>query len=203
MKIRVSTIAMLACMSVSTSYAQDYYCTNSNLEVKHSISTGSGTVLAQYREGALQKEQVIESSQLASTPHLSATKAVSLDGCQSYVVTDSNHQTNLARVQFGFDQSSLTPMARDSLHTLARSIGQNGTQILVEGHTDSMGSAGYNQELGLKRALSVYDLLRYQGVDKQNITVRTLGETQPLEPNNSSKNRAINRRAEIMVVTGN
>ncbi|WP_234493852.1 OmpA family protein [Vibrio maritimus] len=202
MKIQITTIAMLIGLISPGTYAQSYYCTNSEIEIKREVRLEHGVLLEQHRNGSLQRELKLKDEQLANV----LSEEVMLPprrGCHSYISSDIENQTSLARVQFGFDQSSLTPMARDSLHTLARSIGENGTQILVEGHTDSMGSAGYNQELGLKRALSVYDLLRYQGVDKQNITVRTLGETQPLEPNNSSKNRAINRRAEIMVVTGN
>ncbi len=121
-------------------------------------------------------------------------------GCDSYVNVGGVSAGKVARINFGFDQATLSPMARASLHKLAQSIGSE-KEITIEGHTDNVGTKEYNQALGLQRALTVYDLMRYQGVDKQNITVRTLGETKPLEPNSSSMSRAMNRRAEIILVS--
>jgi outer membrane protein OmpA-like peptidoglycan-associated protein len=195
----LSTLLFLASAPIMASPSDSSYCGNAGFEMNHSVSTGKVVGLAQYRQGALQLEQGTQPP-YAKTVILPASELLAKNSdCDSYVNTGSINEGKVASINFGFDQATLSPMARDSLHKLAQSIGTDH-QILIEGHTDNIGTKDYNQALGLQRALTVYDLMRYQGVGKQHITVRTHGETKPLEPNTSSEYRAMNRRAEIIVV---
>lgn len=202
MKKYLSTLLFLVSAPIMASASDGSYCGNAGFEMNHSVSSGKVVGLAQYRQGALQVEQGVQPP-FATTSTLPVSDLMGNNGgCDSYVNVGSVNEGKVASINFGFDQSTLSPMARESLHKLAQSIGSE-KEITIEGHTDNVGTKEYNQALGLRRALTVYDLMRYQGVDKQKITVRTLGESKPMEPNSSSMSRAMNRRAEIIVVTGN
>lgn len=69
----------------------------------------------------------------------------------------------------------------------------------VEGHTDSIGSKGFNQALSEQRANSVVDYLTAKGVSPARIHSAGYGDTRPVAPNNSEANRAKNRRIEFKV----
>ena len=73
-------------------------------------------------------------------------------------------------------------------------------KISIEGHTDSRGSATYNQTLSLKRAEAVYHLLIESGISKDRMVFVGHGPTIPLIDNNTEINRAKNRRTEIVYV---
>ena len=64
------------------------------------------------------------------------------------------------------------------------------------GHTDSKGSKAYNQKLSERRAQAVADFLRTFGV-KNSMSVKGMGETQPVADNATDAGRAQNRRVEI------
>lgn len=73
------------------------------------------------------------------------------------------------------------------------------TNIQIEGHTDSTGSAETNQKLSTDRAASVKDFLKSQGVDETRMVSTGLGPSQPVAPNDNAEGRAKNRRVEIVV----
>jgi OOP family OmpA-OmpF porin len=74
-----------------------------------------------------------------------------------------------------------------------------GVRIVVEGHTDTEGSADYNQRLSLKRAGAVAEWLIKAGVPADAVEKLGLGTSRPVAPNTSRHTRAKNRRAEILV----
>ena len=69
----------------------------------------------------------------------------------------------------------------------------------VEGHTDSVGSRGYNQRLSEERAKSVVDYLAAKGVAAARIQSAGYGEERPVAPNETEEGRAKNRRIEFKV----
>lgn len=71
------------------------------------------------------------------------------------------------------------------------------TYVDVIGHTDSRGSAQYNQRLSERRAGSVARYLENRKVVPQRIEARGMGETSPVAPNDTKDSRALNRRVEI------
>ena len=71
------------------------------------------------------------------------------------------------------------------------------TLIDVEGHTDSDGSAEYNQELSLNRASSVGSYLQSHGVNNQRIVTLGVGESQPIASNSTAAGKQQNRRVEL------
>lgn len=71
------------------------------------------------------------------------------------------------------------------------------TVVEVAGHTDSTGSAEYNQALSERRAATVATYLVNRGVDQQRILAFGRGQTQPVADNATPEGRALNRRVEI------
>jgi outer membrane protein OmpA-like peptidoglycan-associated protein len=103
-------------------------------------------------------------------------------------------------VLFATGEHSLLPIAKEKLREVAQALLEQGdSTILVEGHTDSRGSADKNQELSLLRAQEVRGYLVSQGIPTNSIQAAGLGEERPLASNDTAEGRANNRRVEIVV----
>ena len=103
-------------------------------------------------------------------------------------------------VLFATGKYELLPIARTNLDQVAKAIGDQGyKKIIVEGHTDSRGSAQMNETLSLKRAESVRTYLVSRGIDSSKITAVGIGEVRPVAPNSTAEGRANNRRVELIV----
>ena len=74
------------------------------------------------------------------------------------------------------------------------------TMIEVAGHTDSTGSAAYNQTLSERRAQSVSAYLVSRGVRVQRLIVTGDGENHPIASNDTPQGRQANRRVEVTIV---
>lgn len=97
---------------------------------------------------------------------------------------------------FDFDQSTLKPGAYYELRRIADVLNKYPqTTIEVGGHTDTKGSASYNQRLSERRAMAVKDELLRNGVAPHRIRAVGYGETRPI-----SSSDAVNRRVEILIV---
>ncbi len=88
----------------------------------------------------------------------------------------------MTTVNFAFNSAALDAGARDTLREQAHWIRQfPEIRFRVYGHTDKVGSDGYNRHLGLRRANAVVNYLVSQGVSRSRLeAVVSLGETQPL-----------------------
>lgn len=101
-------------------------------------------------------------------------------------------------VHFGSGRADLEPAERRRLDGLVGHVGvANVESVAIEGHADSVGSAGSNQGLSERRAREVRDYLRGLGVPDDRMTGHGLGESAPLASNATDAGRAANRRAEI------
>lgn len=104
-------------------------------------------------------------------------------------------------ILFDVDKTNLKPDAQNSLRQLAVSLQNNPqTNILIVGHTDSTGTAAYNQQLSVKRADAVKSFVVQQGVNGPRLSTAGKGETEPLVSNSTAAGRAQNRRVEIVIV---
>lgn len=109
-----------------------------------------------------------------------------------------------ATALFDFDKSDLKEQGKAELHNLGEKIKSKGMSvgdIDVIGHTDSRGSAEYNQGLSVRRATAVSDYLVSEGIDASIIDVSGMGENKPAASNDTEEGRALNRRVEIHVGT--
>jgi outer membrane protein OmpA-like peptidoglycan-associated protein len=114
--------------------------------------------------------------------------------------TDRGIVVNLPDVFFEFDKATLTAEARRSARNIAQVVRRvEGRRILIEGHTDSVGSAEYNQGLSEERARSVAAELVSNGVRRGNVFTRGLGLSDPVASNDTPAGRARNRRVEVII----
>ena len=74
-----------------------------------------------------------------------------------------------------------------------------GDKVMITGHTSSEGEETYNEELGLKRAQEYKNHLISLGVDEDQISIQSKGETMPFVPNDTEEGRKMNRRVEIHI----
>jgi outer membrane protein OmpA-like peptidoglycan-associated protein len=103
-------------------------------------------------------------------------------------------------VLFATNQSTLLPIAQDRLQQVAHALNDNPNgAIVVEGHTDSVGSVSSNEELSRRRAEAVREFLVSRGVDAARIRAIGLGPSRPIADNKSPEGRANNRRVEIVI----
>ena len=103
-----------------------------------------------------------------------------------------------SEVNFAFDSAELRPQAEETLDEVARRLREHTeVSIRIEGHTDSVGSAQYNQGLSERRAESVRDYLASQGIDADRMMAVGYGEERPVATNETDEGRALNRRVEI------
>lgn len=102
---------------------------------------------------------------------------------------------------FDFDETAVRAEAQPVLDALAASMRRDlpDTHLLVVGHTDSVGSLAYNDELARARALQVFTDLIARGVRPQQMNVVAMGERQPQATNATGEGRARNRRVEFMI----
>jgi peptidoglycan-associated lipoprotein len=107
------------------------------------------------------------------------------------------------RISFGFDQSDLTPAAREILSAKAEILRSVPALMLrIEGHADERGSDEYNLALSTRRAASAMRYLVHNGVDFRQLEPVGYGEEQPLDPGENETAWARNRRAEFRVSVG-
>jgi len=72
-------------------------------------------------------------------------------------------------------------------------------RVRIEGHTDSQGNAKYNEELSMRRAQTVREVLLGRGVQPAQVTALGMGETRPVADNKTAAGRAQNRRVELHI----
>src|SRR5213593_3084608 len=100
---------------------------------------------------------------------------------------------------FDFDKAQLKPSGRDVLDGAVKTLRDNPSlHVVVEGHTDSVGSDSYNHKLSERRAKAVRDYLVREGIDPSRITTRGYGKSRPVASNDTAEGRAQNRRAEVV-----
>ena len=103
-------------------------------------------------------------------------------------------------VLFETNRFTLKPGARESMAKLAGILlAYPDLRLEVDGHTDSVGSDAYNQQLSEKRAASVRDYLAQQGIPISSVAVMGFGKTQPIASNATAAGRQQNRRVELVV----
>ena len=101
---------------------------------------------------------------------------------------------------FDFDSDVVRPEARTNLRNLAASLDKYpGSDLLIAGHTDSVGTDSYNLGLSERRADAAVTYLAAQGVDRSRMRARGLGETEPVMPNDTEAGRSKNRRVEVAI----
>lgn len=115
--------------------------------------------------------------------------------------TDRGIVVNLPDVLFEFDSARLTAGARQTAGDISEVVSKYPErQISVEGHTDSVGTVSYNQQLSLARARAVASEISARGaIPSRQIKTRGFGESDPIASNLSEEGRRRNRRVEVII----
>jgi outer membrane protein OmpA-like peptidoglycan-associated protein len=109
-------------------------------------------------------------------------------------------QLTFEDVYFDFDRSTLRPEALRLLDDAVTKLQANpGRNIVIEGHTCSIGTAEYNLALGERRANAVRQYLLSRGITAGRLETRSYGEERPKYDNAREETRRLNRRAALVV----
>lgn len=101
------------------------------------------------------------------------------------------------RALFDFDEYTIKEAYRKEVDGFATFLKKNSFyNVILKGHTDSIGSESYNKLLSKKRALAVEERLMKQGVDAKRIYSVGFGEERPVATNDTEEGRYKNRRVE-------
>jgi outer membrane protein OmpA-like peptidoglycan-associated protein len=107
---------------------------------------------------------------------------------------------SLADILFDFNQATLRRDVEFNLVKIATILNQFGEmKVLVEGHTDSIGTEEYNLTLSQKRAQAVSDFLISQDVDASRLSAEGYGESRPVADNDTDEGRQKNRRVDLVI----
>lgn len=196
--LTTALLAATAAMSVNAAEREAFWSDSNGVVVKdgqgNCLRTPFWTAEAGICPGAKKAEVPAPAPQVAAV----APKATPVS---TPVVT--KHSFN-AGALFAFDSAKLTPAAQGDMAKMAQEAKSLGVLnlVLVEGHTDNIGTAAYNQQLSIKRAMAVRDALIQNGVPANKIEAKGYGFDKPVASNKNKDGRAQNRRVEI-TISGN
>ncbi|MCU7375427.1 OmpA family protein [Paucibacter sp. O1-1] len=112
---------------------------------------------------------------------------------------DSWELSLAASLLFEFNSEQLNLQQRANLQRIARALSEVGIDGLrIEGHSDNVGEADYNQRLSQRRAAVVAQVLAGAGMKSERLVVRGFGKDKPIADNASESGRAQNRRVALI-----
>lgn len=116
---------------------------------------------------------------------------------------ENNPDGSKAGVYFETNKYDITANSKLALDKLQKIFAEyKNTNILIEGHTDNVGSDTYNMKLSERRANNAGNYLMNAGISNSRLNIKWYGENQPKVENNSDENRTLNRRVQF-VITAN
>lgn len=115
--------------------------------------------------------------------------------------TERGTEIVLQDVLFETGRAELKPGALLNLQPLIDFLKANpGRNLLIEGHTDSVGTEEYNRELSRARASAVRDFFVAQGIGPERVTIQGYGEQYPVASNDNAAGRQQNRRVNLVIL---
>lgn len=155
---------------------------------------GNEAQTAAQLEAERQRRQEAERKAAAAMAELQRAGSVKQDPRGTIIVLSGN-------ILFSSGHYELLPGAKANLDQVADALlaGDPDAVFVVEGHTDSQGSAENNMALSQNRANAVRDYLVGRGIPPDRITAEGYGEDRPIADNASRVGRANNRRVEIVI----
>jgi outer membrane protein OmpA-like peptidoglycan-associated protein len=175
------------------------------LALRHAQAGEARVAEAQARQqvarGEQERNRVVVQARERETQHAQSELASARQELQALQAkqTDRGMVMTLSDVLFDTGRSTLKPGADRDLDRLAQALKDNSnTRVMIEGHTDSVGSDSYNEELSQRRAQAVADALRMRGVASDRYEAKGLGKSFPVASNDTNAGRQQNRRVEIV-----
>jgi outer membrane protein OmpA-like peptidoglycan-associated protein len=154
------------------------------------------------RQAVLLQARERESQRSADQASASAQRVDSLEAQLADLKVQKTERglvLTLGDVLFDTGQATLKSGAYGTLDRLATALrDKSGRKVLIEGHTDNVGSDESNQGLSERRAQSVQSALMQRDVARSQITAMGKGENFPIASNDSADGRQSNRRVELI-----
>lgn len=143
---------------------------------------------------------VLGACQSAPVAKLSPAQVQTLQQ-QGFKLTENGWELGLSeKVLFGLDEDTIRGEQQVAVQRIGQAlIGAGIDHVRLDGHTDDLGSAEYNQQLSVRRAEAVAKVLVSVSFLPENIQVRGLGKGKPVADNRTAAGRAENRRVAIVV----
>jgi OmpA-OmpF porin, OOP family len=146
------------------------------------------------------KDQVVDLDDIC--PLVPGVKGGKRPGCPKkpslVVVTDKEIKIT-QQIHFAFGKATIRPISYKVLDAVVEALKDNKKiRIEVQGHTDDKGSDYFNKTLSQQRADSVRKYLVNHGVGGDRLVAKGYGEEKPVRPNNTARNRALNRRVQFV-----
>jgi len=165
------------------------------------------------KEAMLAQEKADEAAQLAA--QIASQRKLQEENEKAQALKDAEEKATIAanaakekitkllqieNIEFEVSKGSLTLRGKATVDKLASILTQYPhIKSEIAGHTDSDGSAEFNQKLSQARVDTVRQRLISKGISATRLTAKGYGESQPLVPNTSSANKQRNRRVEINI----
>ena len=109
--------------------------------------------------------------------------------------------STMNNIFFDVDKYEIKQKSRTELNKTVMFLQTNpSVRIEIAGHTDNSGNDSHNRQLSLNRAKAVHQFLINQGINTKRLTYKGYGSTLPVAPNDSEKNRQLNRRIEFKIL---
>ena len=161
---------------------------------------------AQAQAAAAQQQAQDAQAQAAAAQQQAAQQAERATRLEALLVelhaqkTERGMVVTIGDVLFATDRAELNANGMATVRKLAEVMMQNPDRtVMVEGFTDSTGTAAHNKDLSERRAASVAQALVSLGVPRERIGMRGYGEAFPVASNDTASNRQLNRRVEIVL----
>ncbi len=185
-----------------------------NSGVTHQISDAGGKFIYQLEQGTdytvvANEKGFFSNSETVTTKGLDRSKTLYTTLVLGIDELSAGNQFELKNILYPLNKTDITPEAATILDRLVSTMKDNpALEIELSSHTDSRGSAAYNQTLSQKRAQSAINYLVKNGIAKSRLVAKGYGESRLLNTcadgtNCSEEEHAINRRTEIKVLKNN
>ncbi|MFH4488635.1 OmpA family protein [Vibrio diabolicus] len=168
-------------------------------ELMDSIATGNWVTLSLKGSNASSLSEIV-------IPTIQIQNALkSFNACRARLPKLSFSEARNLVLSFDFGQKALSRKQQETLVALNSyvSVDDRVTKILIDGHTDNVGSSLANLSVSRTRAEQVAEALVELGIDKSMIETRAHGSRYPIASNNSTKGQAKNRRVTLRLVRDN
>lgn len=154
-----------------------------------------------HRTKAEMPEPQNQESPSAGSPYTPAS--VSVEPIPENLLGQAQRATLEERISFGYDQSELSPAARENLSAKAEILNAvPSLSLRIEGHADERGSDEYNLALSNRRAAAAMRFLGNHGITADRLETVGYGEEKPLDPAENESAWTRNRRDEFQVSSG-
>lgn len=104
------------------------------------------------------------------------------------------------KINFEVGSSKILPESHDELEKIYLVLVEKKVKVRIEGHTDSQGTASFNQNLSVERAKSIRKYFIGKGIKPAYLAIAGYGSSKPIADNQTKEGRALNRRVEFIIM---